>query len=52
MHRLLLKYVSVVLPVMVVAQSSTWDIVQGEIFATNCVICHDHGTYFTEQSVL
>jgi len=52
MHRLLLKYVSVVLPVMVVAQSSTWDIVQGEIFATNCVICHDHGTYFTEQSGL
>ena len=52
MHKLLLKYVSVVLPLLVVAQSSTWDLIQAEIFATNCVVCHDHGTYFTEQSGL
>ena len=52
MHKLLLKYVSALSPLLILAQSSTWDIIQSEVFTPNCVVCHDHGTYFTEQSGL
>ena len=35
-----------------VAQVSTWDIIQDTIWAPRCVVCHDHGLYFAEQSGL
>ena len=34
------------------AQSSTWDIIQDSIWTPKCVMCHDHGLYFAEQSGL
>ena len=33
-------------------QSSTWDIIQDSIWTPKCVMCHDHGLYFAEQSGL
>ncbi|GIT40730.1 MAG: hypothetical protein Ct9H300mP9_5800 [Candidatus Neomarinimicrobiota bacterium] len=52
MNKHLLRYISVLLPILVLSQSATWDIIQSEILLPNCVVCHDHGTYFTEQSGL
>ena len=33
-------------------QSSTWDIIQDTVWTPKCVMCHDHGLYFAEQSGL
>ncbi|MBT3179441.1 MAG: T9SS type A sorting domain-containing protein [Candidatus Marinimicrobia bacterium] len=33
-------------------QSSTWEIIQDSIWTPKCVVCHDHGQYFAEQSGL
>ena len=52
MNKHVLRYISVLLPILVLSQSATWDIIQSEILLPNCVVCHDHGTYFTEQSGL
>jgi len=44
---ILVAFVDNILP-----QSSTWEIIQDNIWTQKCVICHDHGLYFAEQSGL
>ncbi len=47
-----MKIVLLFLPIILWAQTSTWDMIQNNIFEPNCVICHDHDMYFAEQSGL
>ena len=44
--------VIMVLPVISRAQTSTFEIIQTEIFNTNCISCHQTGTSFARQSGL
>ena len=37
---------------IIIAQSSTWEIIQDSIWTPKCIMCHDHGLYFAEQSGL
>lgn len=37
---------------IITAQSSTWEIIQDSIWTPKCIMCHDHGLYFAEQSGL
>ncbi|MBL7013500.1 MAG: T9SS type A sorting domain-containing protein [Candidatus Marinimicrobia bacterium] len=46
------KLILLLLPIHLLAQTSTWDIIRNDIFEPKCVMCHDHGLYFAEQSGL
>ena len=46
------RFIYLLLPIVLWAQTSTWDIIQNDIFEPNCIMCHDHGSYFAEQSGL
>ena len=45
-------FISIIFLNVLSAQSSTWDIIQDTIWTPKCVVCHDHGLYFAEQSGL
>ena len=47
-----IKYISLFILVLPVFGHDTWDIIQESIWTPKCVMCHDHGTSFAEQSGL
>ena len=47
-----IKYINLFILVLPVFGHDTWDIIQESIWTPKCVMCHDHGTSFAEQSGL
>ena len=45
-------FISIIFLNFLSGQSSTWDIIQDTVWTPKCVMCHDHGLYFAEQSGL
>ena len=47
-----MKYISLFILVIPTFGHDTWDIIQESIWTPKCVMCHDHGLSFAEQSGL
>tara|TARA_B100000678_G_scaffold285977_1_gene289970 strand:- start:1042 stop:2685 length:1644 start_codon:yes stop_codon:yes gene_type:complete len=48
----IIKYITLFLLIIPLWGHDTWDIIQESIWTPKCVMCHDHGLSFAEQSGL